>query len=284
MKCAWQEYLRILPARLRDDVDRLGKDKLQELRLRIGLPPELIVAGKSVWLSGNATADDLSFIINTASQYSPWATATVRHGYITAAGGHRIGICGEAVRHNGQLTGIRSPSSLCIRVARDFLEIAKDAIRYEGSVLIIGKPGSGKTTLLRDLIRLRSDNCGGSVAVVDERGELFPVVQGRSCFRSGKRTDVLSGSSKADGIDMVLRTMGPSCIAVDEITAQDDCNALICAGWSGVTLLATAHAGSVEDLFNRPVYKPLIAAGLFDTVLVMQPDKSWKVERIDHVS
>lgn len=284
MKCAWQEYLRILPAWMRNDVDRLGRDRLQELRLRIGLPPELIVAGKSVWISGEVTADELGFVINTASQYSPWAAETVRHGYITAAGGHRIGICGETVKRNEQLTGIRSPTSLCIRVARDFSGIATEAVQCEGSILIIGKPGSGKTTLLRDLIRLRSDQKNGSVAVVDERGELFPSVQGKSCFYTGSCTDVLTGCSKADGIDIVLRTMGPSCIAVDEITAQADCKALLQAGWSGVSLLATAHAAATQDLFCRPVYRPLAAAGLFDTVLVMQPDKSWRAERIRHDS
>jgi len=281
MRCAWQEYLRLLPAWMRNEVDELGKDGLQELRLRIGTLPELVISGRSIWLRRNVTSEDMSFVINAASHYSPWAATTIKHGYITAVGGHRIGICGDAVVQNEQMTGIRSPTSLCVRVARDFPGIAEKALTSRGSVLIIGKPGSGKTTLLRDLIRQRSERGQGSVAVVDERGELFPVSQGTSCFPPGKRTDILSGCGKGVGINAVLRTMGPSCIAVDEITEQSDCNALLHAGWSGVDLLATAHAAGRNDLLCRPVYRPIISAKLFDTILVMQPDKSWRVERIE---
>ena len=74
--------------------------------------------------------------------------------------------------------------------------------------------------------------------------------------------------------------MGPDTIAVDEITAKEDCDALIQAGWCGVQLLATAHAANREDLFHRPVYKPLLQSGLFDTLVVMRPDKSFDTERI----
>lgn len=281
MICAWDGYLNLLPGWLRKDVDRLGKNTLQELRLRLDQPPQLIRSDGSLWLEQKIIADDLSFCINAASRYSPWSASTSAQGYLTAPGGHRIGICGEAVVQQGEMTGIRTPTSLCLRVARDFPGIAAKAAKLTGSVLILGKPGSGKTTLLRDLIRKYSDSSGGSIAVVDERGELFPSFQGKSCFPMGKQTDVITGCSKSQGIDAVLRTMGPSCIAVDEITAADDCQALIHAGWCGVMLLATAHARDRLDLQSRPFYKPLAQSGLFDTLLILQPDKSWRAERMD---
>ena len=115
---------------------------------------------------------------------------------------------------------------------------------------------------------------------MDERGELFPFVNGTSCYTIGKNTDILTGCSKRQGIDMLLRTMGPYCIALDEITDDSDCQALLNAGWCGVSLLATAHAGSKGDLFSRPVYRPLITSHIFDTVLLLQVDKTWKAERI----
>lgn len=280
MRCAWQTFINLLPQRFRVDADRLGSTALQELRLRVGSNPELVLDKGSVWLDDTTRGEDLSFVINAASRYSPWAAATIRRGYITAQGGHRIGLCGDAVIQNGEMTGIRSPMSLCMRVARDFPGIAKETLRYRGSVLIIGKPGSGKTTLLRDLIRQRSDRFDGSVAVVDERGELFPVSDQNYCFDVGKRTDVLTGCGKEQGIESLLRTMGPHCIAVDEITAESDCRSLMNAGWSGVTILATAHASSISDLHSRPIYRPIINSGLFQTILVMQNDKSWKEERM----
>ena len=279
MKCAWQAFINILPVRWRAEVNGIGRDTLQELRLRQGARPELVLAGGSQWLKDTVTADDITFTVNTASRYSPWSAATIRRGYITAPGGHRIGLCGEAVLQNGEMAAIRNPNALCIRIARDFPGIGASA-PVRGSVWIIGRPGSGKTTLLRDMIRTRSDRGGGSVGVVDERGELFPVSEGCQTFYPGLRTDILSGCGKAQGIELLLRTMGPCCIAVDEITAEADCQAILNAGWSGVELLATAHADSLLDLRSRPIYRPLINSGLFRTVLVMQRDKTWKEERI----
>ena len=280
MRCPWQELLNLLPMWMRADVDRLGAEELQELRLRSGQPPELVLGPKVLRLTKPVLSSDLNFVINTASEYSPWSAATAANGYITAPGGHRVGLCGEAVLSHGIMTGIRNVHSLCIRIARDFPGISTNAAPYDRSVLIIGRPGSGKTTFLRDMVRARADAGPGSVCVVDERGELFPLSNGNYCFQTGQRTDILSYCPKKYGVISVLRTMGPSCIAVDEITQQEDCEALLHAGWSGVSLLATAHAGNREDLFRRPVYKKVLQSGLFDTLISMRPDKTWKAERI----
>lgn len=274
MKCAWNELLAILPGWVAEEADRLGRDSLQELRLRLGKPPELVTANGSKWLERTVHRDDLNFCVNTASRYSPWAAQTISEGFITAPGGHRIGICGVVVVKDGLITGIRDVEMLCVRVARDFHGIAKGTEALSGSILLLGPPGSGKTTLLRDLVRRISQR--ETVAVVDERGELFPPG-----FDSGQRLDILRGAPKPRGVEMVLRTMGPSCIAVDEITAEEDCGALLRAGWCGVRLLATAHAASVEDLRSRPVYRSLVSAGLFDHILILSRDKSWRVERMD---
>ena len=273
MKCAWKELLSILPPWLAAEVER--RDMLQELRLRLDSPPELVFPEESQWLRRAVSRADLLFCVNTASRYSPWAAQTMANGYLTAPGGHRIGLCGEAVVNRGVMTGFREITSLCIRVARDFPGIGENAAGLSGSILLIGPPGSGKTTLLRDIVRTISQR--ETVAVVDEREELFPVE-----FRqSAKRIDVLTGCAKADGIEIALRCMGPSSLAVDEITAEADCEALLRAGWCGVRLLATAHAASLQDLYRRAVYRPLVKAQLFSHVLVLHRDKSWREERME---
>ena len=184
-------------------------------------------------------------------------------------------MCGQAVLQNGTMTGFRQIRSLCIRVAREFPGIAQKLQYLQGSMLLIGPPGSGKTTLLRDLIRLKSDTGKGSVGVVDERGELFP-----GGYSTGYRTDVLTGCTKAQGIEQVLRVMSPSVIAMDEVTSEEDCKALLKAGWCGVELLATAHASCKSDLMARPIYASLVKSGIFDTLVVLQRDKSFKAERM----
>lgn len=281
MRCDWQSYIGILPVWMREFVDRNGKDSLLELRLRIGSPPELITRKGSILMQQEVDKDDLLFCINAASHYSPWTAATISKGFITAPGGHRLGICGTATIQDGRMTGIRFPTSICLRVARDFFGIASALAEVKGSILIIGKPGSGKTTLLRDLIRQKSAKGVGTISVIDEKSELFPVHTDGFFFQTGMRTDVLTGCSKTEGIEAVLRNMGPEAIAVDEITATDDCKALVHAGWCGVTLYATAHAMDKEDLLNREIYRPLVMSGLFDLLVVIQPDKSWRLERIN---
>ena len=271
MKCAWKELLAILPARLRSEVD--GKDLL-EIRIRRDRPTELVGSRGSVWLSDRGSLEEIKFVINTATRYSPWAAQTVSRGYITAPGGHRIGLGGELAVHDGRIAGIREPDSLCIRVAHDVTGIGKPFSNLRGSVLIIGPPGSGKTTLLRDLCRELSKR--ETVAVVDERGELFPAGYDR-----GKAMDVLSLCPKPEGIDMALRTLGTTTIAVDEITGEDDAQALLRAGWCGVRLVATAHAASIDDLKKRPIYRSLWENRLFEHLLTCHRDKSRPVERMD---
>lgn len=280
MRCAWTAYLNLLPHWMRQEVDRLGRNDLQELRLRIGYNPQLSLNCKTEQIERKVKKEDIAFVINAASMYSPWTAESAKQGYLTAAGGHRIGICGVCAVSGGKVASISQPNSLCIRVARDFPDIAHNAADVSESILIIGPPGSGKTTLLRDLIRAKSGRGDGCIAVVDEREELFPLYMGNSCFPTGYSTDILSGCSKAEGIDAVLRSMNPAWIAVDEITALEDCKALLHAGWCGVRLLATAHAGSMQDLRTRPVYQSLLEYRLFKTVLILRKDKSWTMERM----
>ena len=79
---------------------------------------------------------------------------------------------------------------------------------------------------------------------------------------------------------MALKTMGPAWIAVDEITAQADCDALTEAAWCGISLLATVHAADKRDLLSRKLYASLVSGGIFQTLLILGRDKSFRMERI----
>lgn len=278
MRCQWQALLSVLPEWLREPVDKLGQETMQELRLRLGEPPELVLGTGSRWLTTPVASEDLRYCVNMATRYSPWTAESVTCGYITAAGGHRIGLCGQCAEHGGVLKSIQSVTSLCIRVARDLEGISGTAGALPGSILILGPPGVGKTTFLRDLIRSVSDTGDKSVVVLDERRELFPFLGDSPCFPRGRRTDVLSGCSKTQGLEMALRTMGPGVIAVDEIVSQAECTALTYAAWCGVRLLATVHAASREELCRKPLFRPLLDSGIFSTLITIHSDKTWQKE------
>ena len=79
---------------------------------------------------------------------------------------------------------------------------------------------------------------------------------------------------------MLLRTMGPDCIAVDEITEPEDVQALLQAANCGVRLLATAHAASLSDFRSRGVYKPLVDNPVFSTLAVLEKNNTYTIERM----
>ena len=263
MKWNEQQLLSILPQRLRHGDYR----DVRELRLRLGQKPRLVTGSGFRELEGEVSGDELRYLINAASRYSPWSAQSIAEGYLTAPGGHRIGLCGDGAGEN-----LREITSVCIRIARDYAGIAA-GLPMEGNLLILGAPGTGKTTLLRDYIRQRARRC--SVAVVDERREIFP-----DGFDRNGGIDVLSGVAKGRGMDMVLRSMSPRVIALDEITSAEDCEALIRAAWCGVELVATAHAGSVRDLRERMVYRPLVETGLFKMVAFLDSKQCWHIREV----
>lgn len=273
MICQWNKLTAILPPWISRQLDGQAAEMCQDIRLRLNERPLLNLGRESKYLTGTLGQEDLNHVIRFASHYSPWAASTIKNGYLTAPGGHRIGVCGEAIVNPEGFQGIRSPRSLCIRVARDFPGIGEKLRNVPDSLLILGAPGWGKTTLLRDLIRQKA-LCGPPVAVVDEREELFP--QG-ICECPG--VDILSGCPKQKGIEILLKTMGPGMIAVDEITSREDARALLHCSGCGVALLATIHAADISDLSEKEFFRPFLEQKVFKNLVVMHPDKSWHLER-----
>ena len=274
----------LLPPHLRrraQQVDKAYQAVAEELRLRAGRPMTVVCPQGERLVPDDepVQAGDLNLVVEIATRASAHtAMEQVRSGYFTVSGGHRIGICGSAVVKDGAIFNLRHLSSLAIRIAREVLGASASVADklWEGdtfqSTLILSPPGGGKTTLLRDLIRRLSngtDHPALRVGVADERGELAAMYHGLPQFDVGRQTDVVDGCPKAAGLMMLLRGMNPQVLAADEITAPEDCAALLLAANCGVSLLCTAHAAGLHDLKTRPMYRPLLENCCFKRLVVL---------------
>lgn len=210
------------------------------------------------------------------SRYSLYAYENeLRQGYITLPGGHRVGITGTAVLCDGHIESMRCISGLNIRIARQCQGCAESLlpwIRSENSIyntLIVSPPGHGKTTMLRDLIRILSSKERFMVSVVDERAELSGTREGIARFDLGYCTDVLASCPKIEGMLLMLRSMGPEIMAVDEIGGSGEYEMLNMAINSGVKLLCTIHGESLLQLQQKPEIRDLIIRGMFPRIVVL---------------
>lgn len=208
----------------------------------------------------------------TGSSYQT-AAEQLRRGFYTMKGGHRIGVSGGVLRREGDVLAFRELSSLTIRIARQLYGISRslegELVGERGfeSTLILAPPGCGKTTLLRELLRVLSDGHGLRVALADERGEVAALWKGVPQLDVGRHTDVMDGCPKAEGMVMLLRSMNPQVLAVDEITAPEDIAAISMAANCGVSMLATAHGADLEELKRRPLYRKLLGQRVFRRVI-----------------
>ncbi len=277
-----EQILPLLPDCYGRQLQTCSWEGLEEIRLAAGQPLRLRRCGREEELWPLAGPEHLEDLLLRACRQSVYACAdSLRRGFLTVEGGHRIGVCGMGVMEHGAVHTIRSPSSLNIRIAHGVTGCADRLLpMLTESTLLLGPPGSGKTTLLRDAVRQISDRRRQRVGLADERGEVAACMDGTPQLAVGGRTDVLTAIDKPTAVMMLLRTMNPQWIALDEVTAPADIQALNQAAYCGVRLLATAHGGGLEDLRRRPLYRRLTDAGIFKRVVLLRQDKSYTMEEV----
>ncbi len=287
---AWQQAIGCLPPLRAAQMASLdGQGGIEEIRLRAGRPPSVKgLGGERPLEMAAVTAQELREVLSRAARYSVHSYAeSLRHGFVTLAGGHRLGVCGTAAEENGQVIGVRGLSSVNLRIARQITGVDAQIAPWIGdgapqSVLLVSPPGLGKTTLLREWVRLVSDK-GYTVAVADERSEIAALSDGVPQFEVGRCTDVLENCSKKQAALMLLKTMSPALLAFDEITAPEDVEAVSLCAHCGTAVLASAHAADVDDLRRRPLYRALLALDVFRHAVVIERKNNKRCYRMERL-
>lgn len=229
--------------------------------------------------------EDIQHILERASRYSLYAfSEEVKNGFLTIEGGHRIGIVGRAVVENGTVKTIQNISALNIRISHEVKGCSDVVLRYVienknfYNTLLVSPPACGKTTLLRDMIRQLSNGKEGffegqTVGVADERGEIAGCYKGVAQNDVGIRTDILDCCPKAEGMLMLVRSMSPRIIAVDEIGKKEDFIAIESIVNAGIQLLCTIHGNDLEDVKKREILGNMIKNGVFHSIVVLSAKK-----------
>lgn len=300
-----EEIYRILAVSIRKILNscRLDFSRLQEIRLRIGAPLIVVYDGKEHFVDcmGEFTyRAEKAFLVNQReiretmeyiSNYSMYAfEEELRQGYITVQGGHRIGVAGKMIWERAGAKNMKHISFLNIRLAHEVIGCSGCLLPYlmkEGELchtLIISPPRCGKTTLLRDLIRQLSNgnehHAGMTVGVVDERSELGACYLGVPQNDLGCRTDILDGCPKVEGMMMLVRSMAPQVIAVDEVGSGEDVEAMEYVMNCGIRLLATVHGSSIEDIKNKPLLGKLVRERAFERYVLLQAGKTGQIQAV----
>ena len=269
---SFEKIMPYFPAPIASVLRAIPKEKaqqIQEIRLRLGRGIQIVCSGQASALQSGgyvtrALLDDVFLRICEHSVHS--CCEELRQGYVTIAGGCRVGLCGTAVMHEGVTEMVRDISGMNFRIAGEVKGCAAELVgKVLGNglcgVLIAGPPNSGKTTILRDICRILGSRY--RISVIDERGEIAALHQGISPFELGEQTDVFDGYPKAEGIELAVRVMSPQILICDEIGGNAEVDALLPALHTGVHLIAAAHAESLPALYERPQIRRLLDANAF---------------------
>ncbi len=275
----------ILPDWLYEQIaDNYLIEKITEIRIRQNKPIVLCYKGSYETLASKnsfhkidtfATSDLISYIVAAATKQSFYAyNNQIKQGFITTDNGIRIGLCGTVVSNEGTVSTIKNITSLNIRIARK-VEGCSGAVldlicknKIVKNSLIISPPGAGKTTFVRDLAeRLSNEKFVSNILIVDERFEI--AGEAKANLIEANFIDVISGSEKHYAFNEGVKSMNPSVIITDEINEEKDISKLFEVSKSGVSIIATAHAGSIEDIKHKPSFKKMLDAKIFERIIVL---------------
>lgn len=293
------EYiLKCLPTQLAKLILEHNIQKLEEIRIRANKPVILKLGQVEIVLNYTITTNEIIGILQNICNNSIYTYQNqICNGFITLPGGNRVGIAGNVVIKDGQVSNISYIYSLNFRISHQINGASDNILKYVldtenntiFNTLIVSPPGAGKTTIIRDLAKRISNGIneinfrGLDVSIIDERGEIAAMTKGITFNDVGIRTDVLDNVPKSIGIRMAVRSMAPKVIIADEIGNKDDVNIINYAICSGVKCIFTAHGSNMEDLLKNNEINKIINLQLFSKIIFLDEKQKGKIKNVVNI-
>jgi stage III sporulation protein AA len=293
------EYiLKCLPTQLAKLILEHNIQKLEEIRIRANKPVILKLGQVEIVLNYTITTNEIIGILQNICNNSIYTYQNqICNGFITLPGGNRVGIAGNVVIKDGQVSNISYIYSLNFRISHQINGASDNILKYVldtenntiFNTLIVSPPGAGKTTMIRDLAKRISNGIneinfrGLDVSIIDERGEIAAMTKGITFNDVGIRTDVLDNVPKSIGIRMAVRSMAPKVIIADEIGNKDDVNIINYAICSGVKCIFTAHGSNMEDLLKNNEINKIINLQLFSKIIFLDEKQKGKIKNVVNI-